>query len=211
MSTCKCETAVIFTHSPTFTRLTGGRWCRGAALVSELLQRVDSHVEVDVLAATPLIRQLLLFEGLNPSQITSSRTPLVRTGWDWRPATVCRGEGSSYQLKGVFLRGAKLDTLVDEGFQVALADVGGNFGPKLGGDDGPLQEAALQRWQRGVNDGSEGRDRVKCGLAVTYLGGGHVSHPLLCDSGCGLRHHASGSLGFDSWETLAVRRHSAGV
>lgn len=60
--------------------------------------------------------------------------------------------GRSYQLKGVFLRGAKLDTLVDEGFEVALADVGGNFGPELGGDDGPLQEAALQRRRRGVND-----------------------------------------------------------
>lgn len=91
MSTCKCETAVIFTHSPALTRLTGGRWRRGAALVSELLQRVDGHVEVDVLAATPLIHQLLLLEGLNPSQITSSRTPSVRTGWDRRPATVCRG------------------------------------------------------------------------------------------------------------------------
>lgn len=62
------------------------------------------------------------------------------------------GAGRSYQLKGVFLRGAKLETLVDEGFEVALANVGGNFGPELGGDDGPLQEAALQRRRRGVND-----------------------------------------------------------
>lgn len=76
----------------------------------------------------------------------------MRKGWDRSPATVRGGAGRSYQLKGVFLRGAKLETLVDEGFEVALADVGGNFGPELGGDDGPLQEAALQRRRRGVND-----------------------------------------------------------
>lgn len=117
----------------------------------------------------------------------------------------------SYQLKGVFFRGAKLDTLVDEGFEVALADVGGNFGPKLSRDDGPFQEAALQRWRRGVNGGGEGREGVNCGLAGGYLGGGRVSHPLLCDSGGGLGHHASESLGFDSGETLTGRRHSTGV
>lgn len=70
---------------------------------------------------------------------------------------MCRGAGWSYQLKGIFLRGAKLDALVDEGFEVALADVGGNFGPELSGDDGSLQEAALQRWRPGVND------LVECG------------------------------------------------
>lgn len=135
-------------------------WRRGAALVSELLQRVDGHVEVDVLAATALVRQLLLLEGLSSSQITSGRTQSVRTGWDRRPVcdSVQGSAGLSYQLKSVFLRGAKLDTLVDEGFEVALADVGGNFGPELGGDDGALQEAALQRWRRGVNDGTEGRE-----------------------------------------------------
>lgn len=68
----------------------------------------------------------------------------MRTAWERRSPEY--GAGLSYQLKGVFLRGAKLDTLVDEGFEVALADVGGNFGPELGGDDGPLQEAALRRW-----------------------------------------------------------------
>lgn len=205
------DTVVIFTHSPTLTRLTGGRWRRGAAFVSELLQRVDGHVEVDVLAATALVRQLLLLEGLNPSEMTSSRTPSVSTGRDRRSVTVRGGAGLSYQLKGVFLRGAKLDTFVDEGFEVALADVGGNFGTELGGDDGPLQEATLQRRQQGVNDKGEGREGVKCELVVGYLGAGRVSHPLLCDSSCGLRHHASGSLGFDSRETLAGRRHSGGA
>lgn len=64
-----------------------------------------------------------------------------------------RGAGVLYQLKSIFLRGAKLDTLVDKGFEVALADVRGNFGPELSRDDGSLQEAALQRWRRGMNDG----------------------------------------------------------
>lgn len=50
-------------------RHTGGGRRRGAALASELLQRVDGHVEVDVLAATPLVHQLLLLEGLKPSHI----------------------------------------------------------------------------------------------------------------------------------------------
>lgn len=56
-----------------------------------------------------------------------------------------------------------------------------------------------------------GRGGVERALAVGYLGGGRVSHSLLCDSVCGLGQHASGSLGFDGWETLAGRRHSAGV
>lgn len=120
------------------------------------------------------------------------------------------GAGRSYQLKGVFLRGAKLETLVDEGFEVALADVGGNFGPELGGDDGPLQEAALQRRRRGVNDVG-GLRGSSVGSVVGYLGGGGVRHPLLRDGGGGLRHHADVGLGFDSRETLAGRRHSAGV
>lgn len=86
----------------------------------------------------------------------------MREGWDRSPATVRGGAGWSYQLKGVFLRGAKLETLFDEGFEVALADVGGNFGPELGGDDGPLQEAALQRRRRG---------RERCGRVEGGVGG----------------------------------------
>lgn len=50
-------------------RHTGGGRRRGAALASELLQSVDGHVEVDVLAATALVHQLLLLEGLKPSHI----------------------------------------------------------------------------------------------------------------------------------------------
>lgn len=197
-------------------RHTGGGRRRGAAPASELLQRVDSHVEVDVLAATPLVHQLLLLKGLKPK-----KTRPVRKGSRPRHAWRRRG-GRTYQLKGVFLRGAKLDTLVDEGFEVALADVGGNFGPELGGDDGPLQETALRRRRGGVNDcgrveggagdvGRRGGGASSVCSVVGYLGGGRVRHPLLRDGGCGLGHHASKRLGFDGGETLAGRRHSAGV
>lgn len=41
----------------------------------------------------------------------------------------------SCHLEGAVLRWAKLDAFIDESVEVALADVGGNFGPKLGGDD----------------------------------------------------------------------------
>lgn len=102
----------------------------------------------------------------------------MRKGWDRSPATVRGGAGRSYQLKGVFLRGAKLETLVDEGFEVALADVGGNFGPELGGDDGPLQEAALQRRQWGVNDVGGGGGQASAQRWVTLAVG--VCATLFC-------------------------------
>lgn len=41
----------------------------------------------------------------------------------------------SCHLEGAVLRWAKLDAFIDESVEVALADVGGNFGPELGGDD----------------------------------------------------------------------------
>lgn len=41
----------------------------------------------------------------------------------------------SCHLEGAVLRWAKLDAFIDESVEVTLADVGGNFGPELGGDD----------------------------------------------------------------------------
>lgn len=47
----------------------------------------------------------------------------------------------------------------------------------------------------------------KCG----YLHGGHVCHPLLHDSGCGLGYDASGGLGFDRQMALAGGGPSTGT
>ena len=49
-----------------------------------------------------------------------------------------------YHVEGRLLRGAKLDTFVDEDVEVALPDVGGHLGPELRGDDRPLQGGALR-------------------------------------------------------------------
>lgn len=56
---------------------TGDRRCGGAALASELLQGVNSYIEVDVLTATALVHQLLLLKGLKRSNIRN----LVRKDW----------------------------------------------------------------------------------------------------------------------------------
>lgn len=65
-------------------------WRTGAALAAELLQGVDSYVEVDVFTATAIIHQLLLIEGLTERTVSDENastppTPLqaaaLRTIW----------------------------------------------------------------------------------------------------------------------------------
>lgn len=58
--------------SQTFFRRRGG-----AASASELLQRVDGYVEVDVLAAAALVHQLLLVESLKQEFLYSLKPALT--------------------------------------------------------------------------------------------------------------------------------------
>lgn len=50
-----------------------------------------------------------------------------------------------YHLEGSFFRGAEFDTFIYESVEVALADVGGNFGPEFRGDDRPLHRRTLEK------------------------------------------------------------------
>lgn len=45
-------------------------WRTGAALAAELLQGVDSYVEVDVFTATAIVHQLLLIKGLTERKVS---------------------------------------------------------------------------------------------------------------------------------------------
>lgn len=49
-------------------------WGTGAALAAELLQGVDSYVEVDVFAATAITHQLLLIKGLTERKGSDKNT-----------------------------------------------------------------------------------------------------------------------------------------
>lgn len=49
-------------------------WGTGAALAAELLQGVDSYVEVDVFAATAITHQLLLIKGLTERKGSDQNT-----------------------------------------------------------------------------------------------------------------------------------------
>lgn len=54
----------------------------------------------------------------------------------------------SYHLEGSFLWSAEFDAFIYESVEVALADVGGNFGPKLSGDDRALHWSTLKEFQQ---------------------------------------------------------------
>lgn len=51
----------------------------------------------------------------------------------------------SYHLEGQVFRGAELHTLIYKVVEVSLADVGGYFGPKRGGNNWPLHCRALRK------------------------------------------------------------------
>lgn len=168
----------------------GGR--TGAALAAQLLQGVDSYVEVDVFAATALIHQLLLIKGLKQRK-------------RWKSPTRLSAGRVSYRLEGNVLRWTEFDTFIDKSVEVALADVGGNFGSKLGGYDGALHWTTLQRSTIARLTFENKRIMVRnVNLeACRYLHGGRVCHSLLHDSGWGLGYDASSGLGLDRHKALA--------
>lgn len=55
-----------------------------------------------------------------------------------------------YHLEGSFFRGAEFDTFIYESVEVALADVGGNFGPEFRGDDRPLHRRTLEKVKKKI-------------------------------------------------------------
>lgn len=72
--------------------------------------------------------------------------PETEKKWDWWKFHTRLSEGRvSYHLEGNVLWWTEFDTFIDKSVEVALADVGGNFGSKLGGYDGALHWTTLQR------------------------------------------------------------------
>lgn len=88
----------------------------------------------------------------------------------------------SCHLEGAVLRWAKLDAFIDESVEVALANVGGNFGPELGGDDRTPHRSTLKRSKRRENNDfkpraqtirhirlQEARDTFRVGVCATLF------------------------------------------
>lgn len=120
----------------------------------------------------------------------------------------------SYHLEGAVLRWAKFDAFIDKSVEVALADVGGNFGAKLSGDDRALHWTALQT-SRHAEHAMNIQKKQAAAPTVDFGGGGYlhggcVRHPLLHDSGWGLGQDAGSGLGLYSQVTLAGGWHSTG-
>lgn len=65
---------IVLLYARRLERRTRPRGRTGVALAAELLQGVDSYVEVDVFAATALIHQLLLIKGLKQRKNRDWRT-----------------------------------------------------------------------------------------------------------------------------------------
>lgn len=120
-------------------RLTAETLHGAGAQAAQLLERVHSQVQVDVLAGAAVIGRLLLVQrlGTTPAQ-PAALDPEGRRRPPRPGPTPPAPARLTHLLYGFLVGGAELETLLNKQVEIALADDGGDFAPKLFWDNGLL-------------------------------------------------------------------------